>query len=1303
MLSETSFNFAGSNPGPNNIGIATDETFASGGRKIDVNVGEYDDPFGTGHTRDFYKGTSFRFAGRWKKGVHYIHDEYVVDFVVKGSALLVCTQSHMSDSENEPKDFIKEDQEIVGIDSPYWDFVLAGGVRGKAYRPRYDMDSDSLIWTLLDSEQLPDEYTTYLGLQNTVDYLVSPLVDDMADLNRDMAELNRDVIDMEIMSNHINSRMSDLDQSYYDLENTVNRFVLEVQNFDGDITALQISAKEFNVRVSNVEGDTARLNIQADEIQTRVENSEGDISELHQRADQVWTQVQNAQGDISELHQTADEIWSQVENAQEDISRVSQRADEISTHVENIDGDVSEISQRADRIETKVENNEGDISRVSQKADQIESIVENAQGDISILSQKADEIGSELSNTQGDVSRINQRADDITTRVENNEGDISLVEQRATAIESSVQNAQGDISQIVQRADLIEQTVRSNKEDVDGSLLELDSKIRQTSEEITSEVNATKIELDNKIETANSRITQQADLIESKVSQTAYDVKIGQIEQDTSRIEQRADSISQSVSRVSGEVSSVDQTLAQYITSNDTTIRMILDQLDGAIDTWFYEGVPTLNNLPASDWTPDLKDLHIGDIYYDKQGGGTYRFLKDNGVYTWVEIQDDALAQALALAQDAYDIATDHKRRIFIVEPVPPYDEGDLWIQGHIASGDNAGNGMIMRCINTRTTGVFNASDWDVAFDMVTVKIAKSSFDIFADAIQGMVWQQDPNGIITSDTYSAVKQTVDTINLHIENTKSALRATGIDIYGVQFDAGGNPINGGTVVITADNFKIQANDSSVQDALSIVLVDGHPKISASSLQINGIFSTAPGSEWLAIKTDLNTTAQGYATTSLNNSKSYTDGQITDTKSYADNKASTTYSNAQSYFNDIVYGSGGSAQAPTSDSILGYLNSLGDDVEDLFTEIGSIDVQSLGLSYITDALLNGTTIASGGLILTSLIQLGTTNPWDVWAGMSGQYVLQEDTDPTSQTAVGKGHGIAAWYGGTMADRFYNKHNTSLSRTAVSLFRMDGSGYLAKRNIEWEADGSGNVAQGNISWDAEGQLTVKGGILTTELKAGYNIYDRWVVMSGISGDYDNVISNPSESIPLGHGIASWFGGDKVDLESLSDYWDASQIAQWEAMTSEQKAASTLVAKSLFRFDGSGYLASGQIAWGPSGSLRLASNVVFGDGSTTTDYILQNVIRLASYFTDEEITLDGVTRHILRINTDGQNQNDPGFIGIALDGLILASGDLVIGDTNDLRGLPREEVRHVLLSQQEWEDLERPDPSVIYMIYES
>ena len=75
--------------------------------------------------------------------------------------------------------------------------------------------------------------------------------------------------------------------------------------------------------------------------------------------------------------------------------------------------------------------------------------------------------------------------------------------------------------------------------------------------------------------------------------------------------------------------------------------------------------------------------------------------------------------------------------------------------------------------------------------------------------------------------------------------------------------------------------------------------------------------------------------------------------------------------------------------------------------------------------------------------------------------------------------------------MADRFYNVHNAT-STAAKALFRMDGSGYLAKKNIKWEADGSGSLAGDNITWDANGKLTVKGGVLTTELKAGYELYD-------------------------------------------------------------------------------------------------------------------------------------------------------------------------------------------------------------------
>ena len=71
---------------------------------------------------------------------------------------------------------------------------------------------------------------------------------------------------------------------------------------------------------------------------------------------------------------------------------------------------------------------------------------------------------------------------------------------------------------------------------------------------------------------------------------------------------------------------------------------------------------------------------------------------------------------------------------------------------------------------------------------------------------------------------------------------------------------------------------------------------------------------------------------------------------------------------------------------------------------------------------------------------------------------------------------GTSIAAWFGGPMADRYAASQPETY---AQSLFRMDGTGYLAGGNIRWNADGSGSVAGGNISWTAQGVPTIAGDI--------------------------------------------------------------------------------------------------------------------------------------------------------------------------------------------------------------------------------
>ena len=130
-------------------------------------------------------------------------------------------------------------------------------------------------------------------------------------------------------------------------------------------------------------------------------------------------------------------------------------------------------------------------------------------------------------------------------------------------------------------------------------------------------------------------------------------------------------------------------------------------QIDGKIETYYYDYQPTLTNIPASAWTTETeRQKHIGDLFYYKSTGFTYRFLKDGSTWKWQAIKDSDIDEALQQAATAQDTA-DGKRRVFTSTPTPPYDVGDLWAQGD--SGD------IMRCIRSRSSGNYTSSDWDKA------------------------------------------------------------------------------------------------------------------------------------------------------------------------------------------------------------------------------------------------------------------------------------------------------------------------------------------------------------------------------------------------------------------------------------------------------------------------------------------------------------------------------------------------------------------------------------------------------------
>ena len=128
-------------------------------------------------------------------------------------------------------------------------------------------------------------------------------------------------------------------------------------------------------------------------------------------------------------------------------------------------------------------------------------------------------------------------------------------------------------------------------------------------------------------------------------------------------------------------------------------------QLDGQIEQFFETYDPTTSNAPASTWTTTQdKENHLGDLFYNTSTGKVFRWIKENGVYSWQELQDSELAEALALANSALALAGT-KRRIFTATPYPPYDVGDLWVNGV----------DIKYCVNARATGSYVSSDWDYA------------------------------------------------------------------------------------------------------------------------------------------------------------------------------------------------------------------------------------------------------------------------------------------------------------------------------------------------------------------------------------------------------------------------------------------------------------------------------------------------------------------------------------------------------------------------------------------------------------
>ena len=427
------------------------------------------------------------------------------------------------------------------------------------------------------------------------------------------------------------------------------------------------------------------------------------------------------------------------------------------------------------------------------------------------------------------------------------------------------------------------------------------------------------------------------------------------------------------------------------IINNSQVITDLQNQVDGAIETWFYEGVPTLSNKPASDWTTDKdKDTHLGDLYYDNKTGKAYRFAKDGNTYKWTIITDTDIAKALSDASKAQETA-DGKMKVFSTQPTPPYQVGDIWVNATYPSDGSTYKNEVLRCQTNKAAGsLFAIGDW--------IKASKYTDDTVANAAKKAAEEAQKAAQTAQTNITNLGKTVTTNKKAFDNyvTDGYLEPSEI------------------AAMAQDSKRLEDDFAAAEKSYNEVKGAEVLKDTKELTDLNAAFSTL-------------STAKTELVNYLSDISSRYNAANTNGKATIVSAVGTKFTNFQSAYS-AFYDKLGLANAYITSKIYG----------DLGVVIG--DVTSL--AYLKKALMDvPDTEINGGLVLTSLIGLRDTGG-NTTAGINGI---------TEKSA--KGGGIAAWFGGEMVDKDYNDGSKTPANT---IFRFDGSGYVAGGAIWWGTDG-------------------------------------------------------------------------------------------------------------------------------------------------------------------------------------------------------------------------------------------------------
>ena len=418
------------------------------------------------------------------------------------------------------------------------------------------------------------------------------------------------------------------------------------------------------------------------------------------------------------------------------------------------------------------------------------------------------------------------------------------------------------------------------------------------------------------------------------------------------------------------------------IINNSQVIADLQNQVDGAIETWFYEGVPTLKNAPASSWTTNKdKDTHLGDLYYDNKTGKAYRFAKDGNTYKWTIITDIDIAKALADASNAQETA-DGKMTVFSTQPTPPYQVGDIWVNATYPSDGSTYKNEVLRCQTDKKAGSqFAIADW--------IKASKYTDDTVANAAKKAA-EEAQKAAQTAQT------NITNLGKIVTGNKKAFDNYVKDGYLEPSEI---------AAMAQDSKRLEDDFAAAQKSYNEVKGAEVLKSTKELTDLNAAFTTL-------------TTAKTELINYLSDIATRYNAADTNGKATIVSAVGTKFTNFQSAYS-AFYDKLGLANAYITSKIYG-------DLKQNITDLA-------GYKYIKDAL-GQTTDIEGGLVMTTLLALRDADG-NVQSGING--AIDENRGKKS---------IATWWGGQMVDKDYNSGNlipaTSLVRFDGSGYLANGA---------------------------------------------------------------------------------------------------------------------------------------------------------------------------------------------------------------------------------------------------------------------